>query len=59
MRTTEVRPNLQDLATVTELCEIGTIVPVIDRRYPLSQVPDALRRWRKAPAKGKLVITLD
>jgi NADPH:quinone reductase-like Zn-dependent oxidoreductase len=54
-----VRPNLQDLAAVTELCETGRIVPVIDRRYPLAEVPDALRHLGEGRAKGKLIITVD
>jgi D-arabinose 1-dehydrogenase-like Zn-dependent alcohol dehydrogenase len=40
------------------LCEAGTIVPAIDRRYPLREVPEALRYLGEGHAKGKVVITL-
>ncbi len=53
-----VRPNATDLTHVTELCRAGTISPVIDRRYPLSEVPEALRYLGEGRAKGKVVITL-
>jgi NADPH:quinone reductase-like Zn-dependent oxidoreductase len=58
IRMLAVRPNVQDLAAVTDLCETGRIVPIIDRRYPLAEVPDALRRLGEGRAEGKLVITL-
>jgi NADPH:quinone reductase-like Zn-dependent oxidoreductase len=54
-----VQPNPQDLVTVAELCQAGTIVPVIDRLFSLSEVPDALRYLGEGRAKGKLVITVD
>jgi len=44
---------------VTELCEAGKVVPVIDRRYPLSEVPEALRYLGEGHAKGKVVITVE
>jgi NADPH:quinone reductase-like Zn-dependent oxidoreductase len=59
IRLLAVRPNPQDLVTVAELCQAGTIVPVIDRRFSLSEVPYALRRLGEGRAKGKLVITVD
>jgi NADPH:quinone reductase-like Zn-dependent oxidoreductase len=42
-----------------ELFEAGKVAPVIDRRYPLSEVPEALRYFGKGHAKGKVVITLE
>jgi NADPH:quinone reductase-like Zn-dependent oxidoreductase len=54
-----VQPNLRDLASITELCEAGRIVPMIDRRYPLHEVPEALRYLGEGRAKGKVVITFD
>lgn len=53
-----VPQNSKDLLAITELCEAGTIVPVIDRRYPLSEVPEALRYVAEGRAKGKVVITV-
>jgi NADPH:quinone reductase-like Zn-dependent oxidoreductase len=46
----------EDLAFLAELFEAGAVVPVIDRRYPLSQVPEALRYLEEEPHLGKLVI---
>lgn len=53
-----VQRNRKDLVAVTELCESGKIVPVIDRQYPLSEVPNALRYLGEGHVKGKVVITL-
>ena len=54
-----VRPNVKDLVHITELCEAGKIIPVIDRCYPLSEVPEALRYLGEGHAKGKVVITVE
>ena len=54
-----VQRNRADLVSITELCEAGKIVPVIDKRYPLSDVPDALRYLGEGHAKGKVVITVE
>ncbi len=51
-------PNQQDLAFMKELLEAGKVVPVIDRRYPLSEVAEALRYLGEGHAKGKVVITV-
>jgi NADPH:quinone reductase-like Zn-dependent oxidoreductase len=51
------RPNQKDLVFVKELLEAGKVVPVIDRRYPLSEVADALRYYGKGHARGKIIIT--
>jgi NADPH:quinone reductase-like Zn-dependent oxidoreductase len=48
----------EDVAVLGELLEAGTIAPVIDRRYPLSEVSDALRYLDEGRARGKIVITL-
>ncbi len=52
-------PNQKDLVFMKELLEAGKVVPVIDRRYPLSEVPEALRYLGEGHAKGKVVITLE
>jgi NADPH:quinone reductase-like Zn-dependent oxidoreductase len=54
-----VKPNTADLLAVAELCQAGRIKPAIDRRYTLSEVPEALRHLGEGRAKGKLVIDLD
>jgi NADPH:quinone reductase-like Zn-dependent oxidoreductase len=59
IRILAVQPNRKDLVFVTELCEAGKVVPVIDRRYPLSEVPEALRYLGEGHAKGKVVITVE
>lgn len=50
--------NAQDLATLEELFAAGKVVPIIDRRYPLREVPEALRYLGAGHAKGKVVIAV-
>ena len=50
--------NKDDLAVVTELIEAGKLRPVIDRTYPLAQVPEAIRYLEQGHARGKVVISL-
>ncbi|MGB2774577.1 MAG: zinc-binding dehydrogenase, partial [Anaerolineae bacterium] len=52
------KPNQNDLALMKELLEAGKVKPVIDRCYPLSEVPDAIRYLEEGHAKGKVVITV-
>jgi NADPH:quinone reductase-like Zn-dependent oxidoreductase len=59
IRLLAVQPNPQELVFITELYEAGKVVPVIDRRYPLREVPEALRYLGEGLAKGKVVITLE
>ena len=47
-----------DLATLGELIISGKVTPVIDRRYRLSEVPEAIRYLEEKHARGKVVITL-
>ena len=54
-----VHPNLKDMVYITELCEAGKVVPVIDRRYPLSEVPEALRYFGEGRARGKVIISME
>jgi len=58
MSSLTVKPN-QDLAFMKELIEAGKIKPVIDRRYTLSEVPEALRYYGEGHARGKVVITVE
>jgi len=48
----------RDLQDLKELLEAGKLKPVIDRRYPLSEVPEALRYYGNGHARGKVVITV-
>jgi NADPH:quinone reductase-like Zn-dependent oxidoreductase len=50
--------NKKDLALLRDLLEAGKVVPVIDRRYPLSDVAEALRYIEEGHAQGKVVITV-
>lgn len=53
------RANQGDLVALTELLEARKIVPVIDRRYPLSETTEALRYLGAGHARGKVVITVE
>lgn len=53
------KASSKDLLFVKELIEAGKVVPVIDRRYPLSETAEALRYLGTGHAKGKIVITMD
>ena len=53
------RPNREDLEFVSELLKAGKVVPMIDRCYPLSEIPEALRHYRAGHARGKVVISLE
>jgi NADPH:quinone reductase-like Zn-dependent oxidoreductase len=52
------RANREDLATLGELLAAGKVTPVIDRTYPLSAVPDAIRYLELGHARGKVVVSL-
>jgi len=59
IRVLAVQPNLKDLVHLTKLYEAGKVVPAIDRRFPLSEVPEALRYLGEGHAKGKLIISME
>ena len=48
----------EDLLTLTEMIEAGTLMPVIDRTYPLIEAPDAIRYLAEGHAAGKIVVTI-
>ena len=50
--------NQEDLARIGELISSGKVTPVIDRRYQLNELPDALRYLEEKHARGKVVISL-
>jgi NADPH:quinone reductase-like Zn-dependent oxidoreductase len=50
--------NKDDLIVLKELIEAGKVTPVIDRSYPLSEVPEAIRYLEAGHARGKVVITV-
>ncbi len=52
-------PKHNDYVFLIQLFEAGKVLPVIDRRYPLSEVPEALRYYGGGHAQGKVVITME
>jgi NADPH:quinone reductase-like Zn-dependent oxidoreductase len=59
LRLLAVRSGAQRLAPLVGLCQAGKIATVIDRRYRLSEVPEALRYLGEGHAKGKLVAIVE
>lgn len=57
MGTVGAKPN-EGLPFLLELIEAGKVVPVIDRTYPLSEVPEAFRYFGEGGVQGKIVITM-
>ena len=53
-----MKPNQADLLVLKELCETGRVRPVIDRRFPLSEVSSAVRYVEEGHARGKVVVTV-
>jgi NADPH:quinone reductase-like Zn-dependent oxidoreductase len=53
------RSSKEDLTIMRELMSAGKVTPVIDRRYSLSEVPEAIRYLEEGHARGKVVITLE
>jgi NADPH:quinone reductase-like Zn-dependent oxidoreductase len=54
-----VQSRTKDMLYMTELCEAGKLKTYIDRRFPLSEVPEALRYLGENRANGKVVITME
>ncbi|HYS34956.1 MAG TPA: NAD(P)-dependent alcohol dehydrogenase [Pseudonocardiaceae bacterium] len=50
--------NARDLTVLTELIESGKVRPVVDRTYPLSETPAAIRYLTAGHARGKVVINI-
>jgi NADPH:quinone reductase-like Zn-dependent oxidoreductase len=50
--------NHEDLLVLKEFIESGKVTPVIDRTYPLAEVPEAMRYLEGGHAKGKVLITV-
>jgi NADPH:quinone reductase-like Zn-dependent oxidoreductase len=52
------QPNQKDLLFMNQLLEARKVVPVIDRRYPLSETAEAIRYLEEGHARGKVIITV-
>ena len=59
IRAVSAKPNQKDLIFIKELIEAGKVKPVIDRRYSLREVPQALQYLWEGHARGKVVITVE
>ena len=53
-----VKPTQADLLVLKDFCETGKVKPVIDRRYTLSDAPEAIRYIEAGHASGKVVVTV-
>lgn len=58
LRSVSDKPNSTDLETLATMIEEGELTPVIDRTYPLSQTPEAMRYLEDGHPKGKIVVTV-
>jgi NADPH:quinone reductase-like Zn-dependent oxidoreductase len=59
MRNLTANLNQKDLVFLKDLLETRKVVPVIERRYPLSKTAEAVRYVEEGHAQGKVVITLE
>jgi len=58
LRTWVATERRDDLEELRRLVEAGEVTPVVDRTFPLAEVPDALRYLREGRPRGKVVITV-
>jgi NADPH:quinone reductase-like Zn-dependent oxidoreductase len=52
------KENYEDMIVLGELIESGQVTPIIDRSYPLAEVPEAIRYLEEGRAQGKVVISV-
>ena len=58
LRVLMTKETNEDLVTLAALAEAGKVKPVIDRTYPLGEVPEAIAYVEDGHARGKVVITV-
>lgn len=54
----DMKPTPADMQFLADLLAAGRLKPVIDRRYGLAQVPEAIRYLEEGHARGKVVVTV-
>jgi NADPH:quinone reductase-like Zn-dependent oxidoreductase len=54
-----MKPDKEDLTYVKELIEAEKVTPVIDKSYPLSELPEAFQYYAEGRSRGKVVVTMD
>jgi len=52
------RPDPHDSELICDMIGSGKLIPIIDRRFPLSQVADAFRYYAEGNVKGKIILTV-
>lgn len=58
LTTLMANPNTDDLRVLSDLIATGVVTPVVDRRFSLEEVPDAIRYVEDGRARGKIVVTV-
>ena len=58
LRSVTASENAADMLVLKDMIEAGQVTPVIERSYPLAEVPDAIRHVEQGRARGKVVITI-
>ena len=56
LRMVLAKPSKKDLTVMQELMKAGKVTPVIDKRYRMSDVPEAIRYLEEGHARGKVVV---
>jgi NADPH:quinone reductase-like Zn-dependent oxidoreductase len=56
--TLNATPSKENLATLRELAESGTLTPIIDRTHPLSETAEAIRYVEHEHARAKVVLNV-
>jgi NADPH:quinone reductase-like Zn-dependent oxidoreductase len=59
MTNLSMKSDKEDLAFVKELIEAGKVIPVIDKSYPLSKLPEAFQYYAEGRSRGKVVVTVE
>ncbi len=56
IRQVSAHATAKDLEFLGDLIEAGKLRPVIDRRYPFTEIPEAIRYLEEGHARGKVVV---